>query len=356
MKEAHSHTRRPHFALGTLIAVVPMFGTLAAGFGLGNLLFLYTGQPPVFWAYTISGLIGYLLLAAVLRLILWIAEKNGHTRNRSHSRMINETLEALRRISKGDFSVSLSVSDNGPFTALNQSVNKMAQKLGSMETLRQDFISNVSHEIQSPLTSISGFATLLKTESLTPQQRSHYLTIIEAESKRLSKLSDNLLKLSSLEAQNAPLMPRTFPLDKQIRNAILMLEPQWSEKNITVEAELEKLTVSADEDLLSQVWINLLHNAVKFTPQGGQIHVSLAEKGDMVECHISDSGIGIPEPDQIHIFERFYKVDKSRGRALGGNGLGLSLCKKIVDLHGGTITLHSEPGKGTTIAVLLKNK
>ncbi len=336
--------------LGTILVVG---AGLAAGFGLGNLLFRYTGRPSDFWAYFLSGLLGLIVLTLAIRVLLWILDRTGHSMNRNHSRAINETLDALKRISQGDFSVSLKVGEHDPFTELNQSVNKMARELGTMETLRQDFISNVSHEIQSPLTSISGFAALLKTDSLSAEQRTHYLNIIETESKRLSKLSDNLLKLSSLEAQTVPLAPREFRLDKQIRGAVLMLEPQWMAKSINIEADLGPVSIRADDELLNQVWINLLHNAVKFTPEGGEIKLSLGEKDGMAECRIQDNGMGIPEADQPHIFERFYKVDKSRDRSLGGNGLGLSLCKKIVELHGGAIAMESAPGKGTAFIVRL---
>jgi signal transduction histidine kinase len=352
MNEEHRHKNRFYIIPGILVATASISVGLATGFWLGNEVFRYTGRPSDFWAYIISGLLGILVLGLVIRTVLWIIRKTGHADNRSH--MISETLDAISRISKGDFSVSLQIKEHDPFTELNKSVNKMAQELGSMETLRQDFISNVSHEIQSPLTSITGFASLLKTNSLTDEQRSHYLNIIETESKRLSKLSDNLLKLSSLEAQTVPLTPHEFRLDKQIRNAVLMLEPQWSEKNINIDVELEKISINSDEELLSQVWINLLHNAVKFTPANGAIHISLVNSEDKVECRIADNGIGISESDKIHIFERFYKVDKSRDRSLGGNGLGLSLCKKIVELHSGAITLESTPGKGTTFIVSLK--
>ncbi len=356
MNNEQHHSSKWYVLPGIVVASGAIFAGLSAGFWLGGALFRYTGRPSDFWAYIISAMLGIFALGMVVRFVLWALDKTGHAKIRNHGRMIGETLNALSRISKGDFTVSLKVEEHDPFTELNRSVNKMAQELGNMETLRQDFISNVSHEIQSPLTSISGFASLLKTGSLSEEQRIHYLDIVETESKRLSKLSDNLLKLSSLDAQAVPLSKGEYRLDKQIRGAILMLEPQWAEKNINMEAQLEAVTTCADEELLSQVWINLLHNAVKFTPEGGEIRLSLCERDGLAECRITDNGIGIPQPDQIHIFERFYKVDQSRDRSLGGNGLGLSLCKKIVELHGGAITLESAPGKGTTFTVSLKIK
>jgi signal transduction histidine kinase len=271
----------------------------------------------------------------------------------NHHGLLRSTMEAMNRIAQGDFSVLIPLDKNDPFSDLAESVNKMTRELGTMEQARQEFISNVSHEIQSPLTSIGGFAALLKNTTLTDEQRDHYLTVIEAESKRLSSLSENLLKLSALEAGNETLAMKDYRLDKQLESIALMLEPQWSAKNLFVEAELDKLTVHGDEGLLSQVWINLLHNAIKFTPEGGNIHIALSADSGELCCQISDSGIGIAPTDRIHIFERFYKVDKARDRSLGGNGLGLSLVKRIVELHGGRVEVESEIGKGTTFLVVL---
>jgi signal transduction histidine kinase len=259
----------------------------------------------------------------------------------------------MNRISRGDFNILIPVEEQDPFSEVAESVNKMARELSAMETLRQDFISNVSHEIQSPLTSISGFAALLKNGSLPEEQRLHYLDIIEAESKRLSGLSANLLKLSALESDVTPLAPHEYRLDKQIESAVLMLEPQWSAKNLSPNLALPKTLISGDEELLGQVWINLLHNAIKFTPDGGEFGVSVVLDDDKIYCAVSDDGIGIASVDQIHIFERFYKADKSRDRSLGGNGLGLSLVKKIVELHGGSIELQSQPGKGSAFKIIL---
>jgi two-component system phosphate regulon sensor histidine kinase PhoR len=145
-------------------------------------------------------------------------------------------------------------------------------------------------------------------------------------------------------------------LDKQIQHAVLMLEPQWSAKKIELSLELEKTMFNGDEGLLSQVWINLIHNAIKFTTERGMIGVTLMGDGKAVVCRVSDTGAGISEEDRMHIFERFYKADKARDRALGGSGLGLSLVKKIVELHGGTVTAQSELGKGSVFTVSLPVK
>jgi len=250
----------------------------------------------------------------------------------------------------------LETREHDPLSKLAESVNKMARELGSMENLRQDFISNVSHEIQSPLTSISGFATLLKNDELSAEQRAHYLDVIETESMRLSKLSDNLLKLSSLENNLHPLTLNTFRMDKQIQNTALMLEPQWLKKQLDLSLHMEKISYTGDEILLTQVWVNLLHNAIKFTPKQGSIEVSLTQENNEIILCITDTGVGISDEDKPHVFERFYKTDKSRDRSLGGNGLGLSLVKKTVELHDGIIAMESTIGKGTTFIVKLPKK
>ncbi|MEK4325774.1 HAMP domain-containing sensor histidine kinase [Paenibacillus sp. FSL R7-0312] len=262
-------------------------------------------------------------------------------------------LTAMRQISKGDFKIELENSRQyRQFGGIVEGINEMANELSRMETLRQDFISNVSHEIQSPLTSIRGFAAALQDDSLSTESRKHYLDIIEAESRRLSGLSDNLLKLSALEAESFPFERKPYRLDKQLQEMILASEPQWLGKDIEVEADLAETTVVAVKDLLSQVWTNLLHNSIKFTPQGGRITVSLRISEEWIEVEVKDSGIGIAEEELPRIFERFYKVDKSRSvSGGGGSGLGLPLVKKIVELHEGSIQITSRPGEGTASVV-----
>lgn len=187
-------------------------------------------------------------------------------------------IEGLGRIAKGDFNVVLDNNrEYGEFGEIVESINVMASELSQMETMRQDFISNVSHEIQSPLTSIRGFALALQDETLSVGSRRHYLNIIVAESTRVSGLSDNLLKLSALESGNFPFENQVYRLDKQLRDTILASEPQWLEKNIEVEAELEEVNVTAVKDLMTQVWTNLLHNSIKFTP-GMDVFISSFER------------------------------------------------------------------------------
>ena len=323
----------------------------AAAYGLTNLVFRTIWQPPELVEHIISGFVAIILMAVGRILVVFILHGTI-----DRGKRLTDILDAMSKIASGDFNVFVVTDDgNNPFSEVEASVNKLARELGSMEKLRQDFISDVSHEIQSPLTSINGYASLLKRDGISPDQINHYAMIIETESKRLSKLSDNLLRLSVLEADCVPLDIRPFRLDKQLESILLIMEPQWAEKNITPDVSLPIIMMTGNEDLLSQVWINLLQNAIKFTPENGSIRVTLSGNKDNVVCTVADNGIGISPEDQIHIFERFYKVEKSRDRSLGGNGLGLSLVKKIVEIHEGRIIVKSEKGQGAELIVTLPN-
>jgi signal transduction histidine kinase len=270
----------------------------------------------------------------------------------------NTVIHVLDTIAKGDYKARLKdpLNEHKSFGELAKSVNNMAADLEQLENMRQEFISNVSHEIQSPLASIRGFAQVLQSNDLlSPEEKKLYLRIIESESTRLSKLSDSLLQLAVLESKSMSLQPRPYRLDKQLRDLILACEPQWRSKKIRVEAFLDEVTCTLDEDRMSQVWINLIHNSIKFTPEGGRIRVELHQHDESMEVQLTDTGIGISAEDQHRIFERFHKADKSREHSNQGSGLGLSIAKKIVDLHGGDICVRSAPGAGTTFTVTLPN-
>jgi signal transduction histidine kinase len=266
--------------------------------------------------------------------------------------------DAIIRIAQGDFSVRVDdrYQKHDIVGKLAKSVNTMAMELDQMETMRQEFISNVSHEIQSPLTSIRGFARALQNEHLGQADRAHYLNIIEIESMRLSKLSDNLLALASLDAEHIKLDLQSYRLDRQIRDLILACEPQWTEKSLEMDIDLAEVSITADEDMLSQVWTNLIHNGVKFTPCDGCVRINLQAQGEAIVFTIADSGIGIAEEDQAHVFERFFKAEKARDRAKGGSGLGLAIAKKIVEMHKGTIGVESQLGEGSRFIVSLPMK
>ena len=345
MRKKHSRLFMVLWLLFILVLVTGMF--VAAFFLTGLIYRVVHWNPSAVLVQVINSLLGLVFTGLLISLFQRVFRVQQET-------AFAQITDAMERIARGDFSIRLDDKpEDGILSGLTASVNKMAQELGQMENMRQEFVSNVSHEIQSPLTSIGGFAQALKSNSLSNEERLHYLEIIEMESKRLSRLADDLLKLTSLEAEQVKFSPRLYRLDKQVRSLILTCEPQWAEKKIEMDVALKELTIQADEDLLSQVWLNLLHNSIKFTPAGGSIKVALRPHGDKVEFSITDSGIGIAPEDQLHIFERFYKADKARTHATEGSGLGLSIVKKIVDLHKGTIDLESKLGEGTTFVVSL---
>lgn len=259
---------------------------------------------------------------------------------------------ATQRLARGNFNVHVAVMQKDELGQLAASFNHMAGELKQLEQMRQDFVSNVSHEIQTPLTSIRGFSKALRGSEIEEPERERYLEIIERESERLSRLSDNLLKLASLESEHHPFHPSTFDLDEQLRRIVVFYEPLWAEKQLDMDLSLPRVKISADADQLNQVWMNLIGNAVKFTPVGGHIFVKLVPLRDRVQIWVQDNGIGIAEEDQGRIFERFYKVDQARQRDTG-SGLGLAIVRKIIDLHQGTIEVQSEQGKGTQFLVTL---
>lgn len=237
--------------------------------------------------------------------------------------------DATKNMAKGKFDFELHTKRKDEIGLLTVSFNEMAKELAKLDRMRQDFVSNVSHEIQSPLTSISGFTKALKQKKMSEESRLHYLTIIEEECERLSRLSENLLRLSYLQQETHPLKVRSYRLDEQLRKVVIALEPQWAAKEIEIDLQLEAMRIQADEDQLYQVWINLLSNSIKFTPKHGKIYIEAAMKEDQNVVSITDNGPGIPEEEQEDIFTPFYKVDKSRNNTVKGNGLGLSIVKKL---------------------------
>ncbi|MBM7656498.1 sensor histidine kinase [Neobacillus cucumis] len=311
----------------------------------------------LYWKQVIDSFLGFFLFGLIMfgiSKVRFFQEKQ--------TLFLRPMIEAMKKMAQGDFNIDLSFykkefgNRNHPFNEIAESISHMAKELGEMEQMRQEFISNVSHEIQSPLTSISGFAHALKSENLSKEERSQYLHIIEVESMRLSKLSENLLKLTSLESDHPPFEPKTYRLDHQLRRVILAIEPQWRNKDLEMEVSLQKLAITADEDLMDQVWINLIHNSIKFTPANGKITVKVEkQETGRIAVSIKDTGMGMTKEVQMHIFERFYKGDPSRTRTNGGSGLGLSIVKKIIEMHKGHIQVESSPNEGTEIKVVMES-
>lgn len=263
---------------------------------------------------------------------------------------------ATQEVAKGNFDIFVVNDSQDEIGQLTESFNKMAKELKSIEYLRKDFVSNVSHEFKTPISSILGFAKLLENRNLTEEEKKEYLEIIVEESERLSNLSTNILKLSKLESQDIVFNKAEYSLDEQIRRVILLLEPKWCEKNIDFDIEMENISFLADEDFMQQVWINLLNNAIVYSYQNGVIHIKMYKQKEEEKAVIiiKDEGIGMDKHTKDRMFEKFFKGDTSHSKE--GAGLGLALVKRIIDLHQGVIEVESEPGKGTAIKLTFPNE
>lgn len=267
-------------------------------------------------------------------------------------RPIQKLSQATKKLAEGEYEIQLDISRRDEIGELAANFAQMTESLKQLDDMRQEFVSNVSHEIQSPLASIQGFSQAIRSGGMPEAQKAEYLAIIEEESRRLSSLSKQLLTLASLDKETGLYEPSEYRLDEQLRQVVLLLERQWQQKKLELELELPDTLVTADKQLFNQVWINLLSNSIKFTPPHGTIFVSIQQSPDIAVI-IRDTGIGISEEEREHIFERFYKGDKSRNREATGSGLGLAIVQKIVQVAKGSIEIDSQTGVGTTIKVTL---
>lgn len=265
---------------------------------------------------------------------------------------ITKLSRAMRQVASGDFKVRLETDSSiSEIQELYSNFNLMAGELGTTEILQTDFVSNVSHEFKTPISAIEGYATLLQDERCKPGERRQYTDKILLNTRRLSELVGNILLLSRLDNQSIQGKKSLFRLDEQIRQAIVLLEPKWSEKDIEFDVELESLEYTGSEALLFHVWSNLIGNAVKFNSSGGYVGVRLERKKGGVRVQVDDNGPGIPEESLEHIFDKFYQSDSSHKSE--GNGLGLALVKRILVLSGGSICAENLSGGGCRFTVFL---
>ena len=300
-------------------------------------------------AYMLAVPLTALVVSAVLGTVLSIVI------NRRYLRPLSQLLAATHAVANGDFAVRVPLPRRtGEVAEYITSFNKMAEELSSVEILRTDFINTFSHELKTPIASIRGFARLLQSEHLSPQQKKSYTDTIIRESERLSSMSTNILLLSQYENTEILSGKAVYDLDEQIRQCIHLQERAWLEKDITMVGELEQVAFFGNEDMVGHIWTNLIANAIRFTPSGGQISVSLHDRGDEVEVTVSDTGIGMDEETQRHIFDKFYRVDSTSQSS--GNGLGLAIVRRVVDLCGGTVKVISHPGEGAAFTVTLPNR
>ncbi|HWS28489.1 MAG TPA: HAMP domain-containing sensor histidine kinase [Clostridia bacterium] len=267
-------------------------------------------------------------------------------------RPITRLSDAMSKVAAGDFSIRMeSTTRVRELKDTYENFNLMTKGLGATETLQSDFISNVSHEFKTPINAIEGYTMLLQDQSLTTEDQREYVEKILFNTRRLSELVGNILLLSRVDNQAIETRRTEFRLDEQIRRAILSLEQKWSKREIEFDVDMEPTVCIANENLLLHVWINLIDNAVKFTPHGGTVTIRLFQDMFCAVCAVSDNGPGIPSEAQAHIFERFYQADSSHKEE--GNGLGLALAKRILDVCGGMIEVYSAPDCGSSFTVTL---
>lgn len=275
------------------------------------------------------------------------------------ARPVKRITEAMEKIMKGDFSVRIlplkSPDPQDGFNTIIDYFNRMTDELSGIETLRTDFISNVSHELKTPLAVIRNYGILLQQFELSEEKRLDYAKAVTDASRRLADLITNILKLNKLENQQIYPNVKVFNLGEQLCGCLLNFESVWEQKNIEIETDIEEeVYTESDEELLELVWNNLFSNAVKFTECGGKVSLKLFSEGETAVVQVSDTGCGISSEVGKHIFEKFYQGDSSH--AAQGNGLGLALVKRVTDIIGGDISVNSETGKGSTFTVKLGRK
>ena len=266
---------------------------------------------------------------------------------------LEKLIEATRRAAKGDLTVRVDPGASMPeeLEELFTSFNAMTEELGSIQIFKEDFINTFSHEFKTPIVSIRGFAKQLKKETLTPEQRSEYIDIILSESERLSAMSSNVLLLSRLENQQMIPDAESFRMDDQIRDCIVLLKKSWEKKDIQWNLDLEEQTFCSNPKMIEHIWLNLLGNAIKFSPGGGEIAVKLWREESTLNISVQDHGPGMDGNVAAHVFDKFYQGDRSH--AAEGNGLGLAIVRRVVELCGGTVHLTTAPDQGSVFLVAL---
>lgn len=279
------------------------------------------------WFLPLLFMVASLLIGTILTLVI----------SRFVLKAINSMADGMSALARGDFDVRLDLGKNEEVKKLSDSFNSLAEELQGIQMLRSNFVNEYAHEFKTPIVSIKGFAELLQQDDLSEKQRKEYLSVIIEEAERLSVLSLNSLNLSKIENQRILTGKVKFNISEQIRRSILLLEKKWMSKNIEFEIDLDEVNILANEEMLKQVWINLMDNAIKFSNENGKIKLELKEQDDVVKFVITNSGRLTTEQCQ-KVFDKFYKVNNTNQI---GHGVGLAIVKKIIELHNGNITVAS---------------
>jgi len=335
--------RREHAKL-TLLFSAMSFGVMFITLLLTAIAVYFLGStgtligPPQQPSYLLRVLISMFVLSNIIGLVV------SYFAGKIPLRPLELAIDRINQLADGDFKVRLEYEEpfsrHRDFRNLSGSFNKLAEELDSTEMLRSDFINNFSHEFKTPIVSITGFAKLLKRGNLTEPQKLEYLDIIEKESLRLSNMATNVLNLTRVENQTILTDTSTFNLSEQLRDCILLLVDKWEEKNLEIRADFSEYEITANQELLKQVWVNLIDNAVKFSPENGIVEFTIRQQKGILSVSILNSGETIPPEKLNRIFNKFYQADESH--ATFGNGIGLAIVKKVIELHGGEVSVRSE--------------
>ena len=305
-----------------------------------------------------KGIVFALMLVTVLFLALVCTVIDGIRRKVTVDRPVENISDATARIASGDFSVRIRTSHPygryDEFDCIADNINTMAAELSKTKVLHTDFVSNVSHELKTPLAIIQNYSQAIKDGNPDKETLNKYADVLVATSKRLTALVTNILKLNRLENQQIRTEPKSIRLNEMLAESVLAFEDAIEAKGLELDCDLDELVIQSDPDYLEIVWSNLISNAIKFTEPNGKISVSLKEEGGEAVVKVSDTGIGISAETGRYIFDKFYQGDTSHAQE--GNGLGLALVKKVIDVLGGEISVESQLGKGSTFIVRLRGK
>lgn len=266
-------------------------------------------------------------------------------------RRMEKLLNAIEDVAKGNLDVQIPLDHAGEYRIIFENFNQMVRELKQADEQQKQFMKDFSHEFKTPINSIKGFAEYLSTNELPKEEEKQYLKIMAEEAGRLGQLSQNMLFLSKLEHMECMKKKEPYRLDEQIRNCIIMMFPAFEEKNMTIEVELPEIWYTGDEEIIAEIWINLLDNARKYSPDGSVVFVKAETVRENIKIEIRDEGMGMDEETKLHLFDRYYQGDSSHETS--GFGLGLSIVKKILELCNGSIQIGSMPGEGTSIKILL---
>ena len=339
-----THKKKMLFSLVVMIFFIMLISMVIAG--VVSMLLIRTNIIPNIYESRLIPLILYMTFVSLFSGII-LAQISG----KRFLCQINELADFTKEVASGNFDVRMTEGKTREIERITRSMNEMVKELSNIETLRSDFVSNISHEFKTPVSSIRGFARRLKKDTLTKEQRNEYIDIIISESERLTRLSSNILLLSRLENVERLMEKTEYSLDEQLRKTILLLEPQLQSKKLEVDVKIEAVQIIADDEMLSHLWINLLENAIKFSPDKSTVTVTLGKADGNAVATISDMGVGMSDEVKNRLFDKFYQGDPSRSAE--GNGLGLALAKRILELEGGKIEVDSKLGKGTSFKVSL---